>query len=60
MTYPDAAIEEAVAQARDVYDQPALVVDMAAMILADRAEHVSAAAEVVADWLARERVEGAQ
>lgn len=60
MTYSPAQIAEAVSQARDNYDQHELVRDMAAMILADRAEHLPCAADAVDGWLAREHVEGAR
>ena len=58
--YTPSQIAAAVSQASASWDQPALIVDTAARILAgDNAggAAVSHAAEAVADWLAREHVE---
>lgn len=61
--YPPSQIAAAVSQASASWDQPALIVDTAARILAgDNATGaaVSRAAEQVADYIARAHVEGAE
>lgn len=61
--YPAHQIAAAVRQASATWDQPALVVDTAARILAGDdagADAISHAAEAVWAWQARAHVEGAE